>query len=160
MFPTPTQLYQSIYKARKSWPPNFSKLTPKHKFSLERRFRRRMKLKFARPRLHQAVRIGQWSTAIYSDVGEGASAVDLVDGADEFEEDRIRIPEGSWRNTAALTQLGPKLQLGAPQHLDGTAVSRQLGWDRRGRYAIAVVGGRCALEFACMSRHESIHSGR
>ncbi|RPB25870.1 hypothetical protein L211DRAFT_782514 [Terfezia boudieri ATCC MYA-4762] len=65
MLPTPAQLYQSIFKARKPWPPDFSKLTPKHKFSLERRFRRRMKLKFARPRLHQAVKIGQWSTAAF-----------------------------------------------------------------------------------------------
>ncbi|KAF8449885.1 hypothetical protein BDZ91DRAFT_632754, partial [Kalaharituber pfeilii] len=49
----------SLYKARKPWPPDFSKLTPKHKFSLERRYRRRMKLKFARPKLHRTVRLAQ-----------------------------------------------------------------------------------------------------
>ncbi|CAZ79871.1 unnamed protein product [Tuber melanosporum] len=59
MFPTRALLTQKVYKAKKPWPPDFSLLSQKHQFRLERRYRRRMKLKFARPRLHKAVNLAQ-----------------------------------------------------------------------------------------------------
>ncbi|KAI5787679.1 hypothetical protein DFH27DRAFT_614946 [Peziza echinospora] len=59
-------LSSSIYKARKTWPPDFSKLTPRHRFSLERRYRRRTQLKYSRPKLHRAVRLVTWSGAAFA----------------------------------------------------------------------------------------------
>ncbi|CUS14830.1 unnamed protein product [Tuber aestivum] len=59
MFPTGALLAQRVYKAKKPWPPDFSLLSQKHQFRLERRYRRRMKLKFARPRLQKAVKLAQ-----------------------------------------------------------------------------------------------------
>jgi hypothetical protein len=37
-----------------------SKLSPKHQFRLERKYRRRAALKYARPKFIKAVTIGQW----------------------------------------------------------------------------------------------------
>lgn len=37
-----------------------SKLSPKHQFRLERKYRRRAALKYARPKFMKAVTIGQW----------------------------------------------------------------------------------------------------
>ncbi|PUU78739.1 hypothetical protein B9Z19DRAFT_1114817 [Tuber borchii] len=59
MFPTRALLVQKVYKAKKPWPPDFSLLSQKHQFRLERRYRRRMKLKFARPRLQKVVKLAQ-----------------------------------------------------------------------------------------------------
>lgn len=52
------------YRARKSWPPNFKTLHPKHQFHYEKTYRRRMKLKYARPRWTKATKLVQW-TLIY-----------------------------------------------------------------------------------------------
>ncbi|PWW74695.1 hypothetical protein C7212DRAFT_327685 [Tuber magnatum] len=59
MFPTRALLTQKVYKAKKPWPPDFSLLSRKHQFRLERRYRRRAKLKFARPRLQKTVKLAQ-----------------------------------------------------------------------------------------------------
>ncbi|KAI9847382.1 MAG: hypothetical protein M1837_002570 [Sclerophora amabilis] len=48
------------YKAKKLWPPDFTKLTPKHQFRLERRYKRRAKLKWARPKWTKAMKLAQW----------------------------------------------------------------------------------------------------
>ncbi|RQM04975.1 hypothetical protein DH86_00003707, partial [Scytalidium sp. 3C] len=55
------------YKAKRTWPPDFSKLSPRHQFRLERRYRRRTKLKWARPRWTKAVKITQLAsvTSVY-----------------------------------------------------------------------------------------------
>lgn len=37
-----------------------SKLSPKHQFRLERKYRRRAALKYARPKFTKAVTLGQW----------------------------------------------------------------------------------------------------
>lgn len=37
-----------------------SKLSPKHQFRLERKYRRRAALKYARPKFMKAVLLGQW----------------------------------------------------------------------------------------------------
>ena len=55
--------YNNPYKAQKEWPPDFSKLHPKHQFRLERRYRRRSKLKWARPRWTKAVKLTAWGTS-------------------------------------------------------------------------------------------------
>lgn len=54
------------YKAQKEWPPDFSKLHPKHQFRLERRYRRRSKLKWARPRWTKAVKLTSWGSSACS----------------------------------------------------------------------------------------------
>ncbi|RDW75759.1 hypothetical protein BP5796_06580 [Coleophoma crateriformis] len=58
-------VYSSPYKAKRLWPPDFSKLSPKHQFRLERRYKRRAKLKWARPRWTKAVKIVQMSSILF-----------------------------------------------------------------------------------------------
>ncbi|OMP84588.1 hypothetical protein BK809_0001691 [Diplodia seriata] len=53
------------YKAKRLWPPDFSKLPPKHQFRLERKFRRRSQLKWARPRWNKFVKLSQWATITF-----------------------------------------------------------------------------------------------
>ncbi|KAA6414612.1 MAG: hypothetical protein FRX48_01362 [Lasallia pustulata] len=53
------------YKAQRLWPPDFDKLHPKHQFRLERRYRRRAKLKWARPRWTKAVKLTQWGAGLF-----------------------------------------------------------------------------------------------
>ncbi|KAI5858538.1 hypothetical protein BZA05DRAFT_440185 [Tricharina praecox] len=63
-----TRLLQSAartYKARHPWPPDFSLLSQKEQFRLERRYRRRAKLKWARPRLMKAVTFTQWGSVAF-----------------------------------------------------------------------------------------------
>ena len=50
------------YRARKTWPPDFGNLHPKHQFHYEKTYRRRMKLKYARPRWVKATKIVQWGS--------------------------------------------------------------------------------------------------
>ncbi|KAL8735259.1 MAG: hypothetical protein Q9181_002891 [Wetmoreana brouardii] len=52
------------YKARKPWPPDFSKLDPKYQFRLERRYRRRQKLKYLRPGWVKGVKLAQWGICL------------------------------------------------------------------------------------------------
>lgn len=57
---SPTKARFNPYKAQKPWPPDFSKLDPKYQFRLERRYRRRTKLKWTRPRWVKGVKLAQW----------------------------------------------------------------------------------------------------
>ncbi|KAH8428215.1 uncharacterized protein LDX57_005918 [Aspergillus melleus] len=50
----------SQYKPKRQWPPDMSKLSPKHQFRLERKYRRRAALKFARPKWMKATKLVQW----------------------------------------------------------------------------------------------------
>ncbi|KAF2093237.1 hypothetical protein NA57DRAFT_48917 [Rhizodiscina lignyota] len=52
------------YKAKKTWPPDFDKLSHKHQFRLERRYRRRSKLKWARPTWTKGVKLAQWGAIV------------------------------------------------------------------------------------------------
>lgn len=52
------------YKAQKTWPPDFSRLNSKHQFRLERKYRRRSKLKFARPHWVKGVKLAQWGVSL------------------------------------------------------------------------------------------------
>lgn len=57
-------IYSNPYKAKRLWPPDFTKLSQKHQFRLERRYRRRAKLKWARPKWTKAVKIAQMSSIL------------------------------------------------------------------------------------------------
>lgn len=52
--------YYSPYKPKRQWPPDMSKLSPKHQFRLERKYRRRAALKYARPKFIKTVTLVQW----------------------------------------------------------------------------------------------------
>ena len=48
------------YRAKHLWPPDFKKLDHKHQFRLERRYRRRAKLAWARPGWNKFWQLAQW----------------------------------------------------------------------------------------------------
>ncbi|PYI22493.1 hypothetical protein BO86DRAFT_386025 [Aspergillus japonicus CBS 114.51] len=52
--------YASPYKPKRQWPPDMSKLSPKHQFRLERKYRRRAALKYARPKWTKFTKLVQW----------------------------------------------------------------------------------------------------
>ncbi|KAL4865854.1 hypothetical protein BDV12DRAFT_173808 [Aspergillus spectabilis] len=52
--------YYSPYLPKRTWPPDLSKLSPKHQFRLERKYRRRAALKYARPKWTKATKLAQW----------------------------------------------------------------------------------------------------
>jgi len=53
--------HYSLYQPKRQWPPDMSKLSPKHQFRLERKYRRRAALKYARPRWVKWTKMAQWS---------------------------------------------------------------------------------------------------
>jgi hypothetical protein len=53
-------IHTNPYQCKRTWPPEFSKLSNTHQFSLERRYRRRTKLKFARPVWTRFTKLVQW----------------------------------------------------------------------------------------------------
>ncbi|OJJ59455.1 hypothetical protein ASPSYDRAFT_57045 [Aspergillus sydowii CBS 593.65] len=61
-FPENDGEYYSPYKPKRQWPPDMSKLSPKHQFRLERKYRRRSALKYARPKWSKATKLVQWGT--------------------------------------------------------------------------------------------------
>ncbi|KFX87297.1 hypothetical protein V495_03531 [Pseudogymnoascus sp. VKM F-4514 (FW-929)] len=61
----PAYIDTNVYRAKRLWPPDFEKLSTKHQFRLERRYRRRSKLKWARPTWTKAVKITQLSTIVF-----------------------------------------------------------------------------------------------
>ncbi|EEP80450.1 predicted protein [Uncinocarpus reesii 1704] len=67
----PNDVYTSPYKAKRLWPPDMSKLSSKQQFRLERKYRRRAKLKWARPTWKKWTKLVQWTSIgfvlIYSD---------------------------------------------------------------------------------------------
>lgn len=52
-------IYNSRYKPRKIWPPDFSRLSQKEQFRFEKKYKRRVKLATARPRWDKFVRMAQ-----------------------------------------------------------------------------------------------------
>lgn len=58
----PAYIDTNPYRAKRLWPPDFEKLTPKDQFKLERRYRRRSKLAWARPKWTKAVKVAQLTT--------------------------------------------------------------------------------------------------
>ncbi|KAH9217887.1 hypothetical protein DL95DRAFT_386016 [Leptodontidium sp. 2 PMI_412] len=61
----PFDIYTNPYKATRLWPPDFSKIDRKHQFRLERKYKRRAKLKWARPRWTKFVKIAQMSSIVF-----------------------------------------------------------------------------------------------
>ncbi|EED24394.1 conserved hypothetical protein [Talaromyces stipitatus ATCC 10500] len=57
--------YHSPYKPKRQWPPDMSKLSPKHQLRLERKYRRRAALKYARPRWVKFTKLAQWGIIIF-----------------------------------------------------------------------------------------------
>ncbi|KAI1843033.1 hypothetical protein JX266_010722 [Neoarthrinium moseri] len=68
--PPPPGVYNSRFKPRKIWPPDFSKLSQKEQFRFEKKYKRRVKLATARPRWDRLVKMAQLfsvtSVLIYS----------------------------------------------------------------------------------------------
>ncbi|KAG8627284.1 hypothetical protein KVT40_004767 [Elsinoe batatas] len=58
--------FSNAYKAKRTWPPDFEKLSQKHQFQLERRYRRRTKLKWARPGWTKFTKLAQWGTISFT----------------------------------------------------------------------------------------------
>lgn len=56
----PFDFTRNRYRAKKTWPPDFSKLSPKEQFRFEKKFRRRNKLAWARPRWVKFTKLMQW----------------------------------------------------------------------------------------------------
>ena len=54
------------FKAKKEWPPDFSKLHPKHQFRFEKRYRRRAKLRYQNPNWIRGVKIAANSSVVCS----------------------------------------------------------------------------------------------
>jgi hypothetical protein len=52
------------YRAQRPWPPDFSKMDPKQQFRLERRYRRRTKLAYTRPKWTKAVKLVQFGSVL------------------------------------------------------------------------------------------------
>jgi hypothetical protein len=52
------------YKAQRLWPPDFSKMDPKHQFRLERRYRRRAKMTYLRPGWVRGIKFAQYSISM------------------------------------------------------------------------------------------------
>lgn len=58
----PSYVETNPYRAKRLWPPDFKKLSPKDQFKLERRYRRRSKLAWARPKWTKFTKIAQLGT--------------------------------------------------------------------------------------------------
>lgn len=52
------------YKAQKQWPPDFSKISEKHQFRMEKRYRRRCKLAYARPQWVKYTKLTQYGLSL------------------------------------------------------------------------------------------------
>jgi len=71
------------YVCKRTWPPEFTKLSQKHQFKLERRYRRRAKLAYARPNWHKMVKLAQWGSILFVSV-YGILFMELTDGNTPF----------------------------------------------------------------------------
>ncbi|KAG5299514.1 hypothetical protein I7I50_07058 [Histoplasma capsulatum G186AR] len=57
----PSTVYINPHRAKRIWPPDVSKLSQKQQFRLERKYRRRAKLKWARPTWTKWTKLVQWA---------------------------------------------------------------------------------------------------
>ncbi|KAL8967316.1 MAG: hypothetical protein Q9197_005494 [Variospora fuerteventurae] len=87
----PRTVRYNPYKARKPWPPDFAKLDPKYQFRLERRYRRRTKLKWARPGWVKGVKLAQWGICIFV-FGYGMLTMDFGSIDNPFTEVGLETP--------------------------------------------------------------------
>ncbi|KAH7382134.1 hypothetical protein BKA66DRAFT_512233 [Pyrenochaeta sp. MPI-SDFR-AT-0127] len=57
----PFNFARNRFRVKKKWPPNLRELTEKQQFRFERKFKRRTKMKTARPQWDRWTKIVQWS---------------------------------------------------------------------------------------------------
>jgi hypothetical protein len=94
------------FKAKKQWPPDFDMLTQKDKFKLERRFRRRAKLAYARPEWNRRLLLVQWGACIFV-VGYAALYMEWEgDGAPQRSLRKVRtwyhgLADSIWTHSAS-----------------------------------------------------------
>jgi hypothetical protein len=101
--PAPFNVVSNPYRARKKWPPNFKNLHPKHQFRYEKTYRRRMKLKYARPTWTKATKIVQW-TLIYGVLFYWIFLLDMGDDGTPFDNvSRMRAKKTSLRWLRVIT---------------------------------------------------------
>ncbi|EMC95240.1 hypothetical protein BAUCODRAFT_532755 [Baudoinia panamericana UAMH 10762] len=82
----PYTLETNPYHCKRIWPPDFTQLSTRHQFRLERRYRRRTKLKWARPNWKKAVTLVQWASILfvavygfgYLETGKGRTVMDEI----------------------------------------------------------------------------------
>jgi len=110
------QASQRVYKARHPWPPDFSLLSQKDQFRLERRYRRRSKLKWARPRLQKAVTLAQWGGIAFV-VTYGVFIADWDSDSHVFKPIRDWVKEVRFWSTPAPP--GPDIVSQSPPATDG-----------------------------------------
>lgn len=58
--PPKFDIFNNPYRAKRQWPPDFSKLTNQQQLRFEKKYKRRLKLQWARPRFMKLVQIVQW----------------------------------------------------------------------------------------------------
>ncbi|KAG9246457.1 hypothetical protein BJ878DRAFT_496894 [Calycina marina] len=55
-------IYTNPFRAKRHWPPDFSKFSQKQQFRFERTYKRRTKLKWARPKWVKGVKLVQMAS--------------------------------------------------------------------------------------------------
>ncbi|KAL9618532.1 MAG: hypothetical protein Q9160_006788 [Pyrenula sp. 1 TL-2023] len=85
--PAPFTGANNPYTTRKSWPPDFSKLAERDRFHYEKTFRRRMKLKWARPVWTKSIKILQWGL-VWGVLGYWVFFLEVEEGRTPFKDFR------------------------------------------------------------------------
>ncbi|CZT16664.1 uncharacterized protein RCC_02499 [Ramularia collo-cygni] len=98
----PYAINKNPYTCKRTWPPDFTQLSPKHKFRLERRYRRRAKLKWARPQWTKFVKLSTWASIAFVCV-YGVLFLEIDQGRTPFDDIRAWYAE----------QMGETFQRGA-----------------------------------------------
>ncbi|KAF2764386.1 hypothetical protein EJ03DRAFT_32337 [Teratosphaeria nubilosa] len=115
----PYNIHTNPYRAQRTWPPDFTRLSEKHKFRLERRYRRRTKLKWARPQWVKYTKLAQWGTILFAavygtlfldlrsdeDKAMGVGEETVFDGARRCYREQMQSLEGA-RNNYSKKQEG------------------------------------------------------
>ncbi len=60
----PTPAFLASFPTRKTWPPDFKRLTPQEQLRFEKKYKRRVKLASRRPRFDKAVKLAQLTTVV------------------------------------------------------------------------------------------------
>lgn len=71
------------YTCKRTWPPEFTHLSQKHQFRLERRYRRRAKLKYDRPNWKKFTKLAQWGSILFVGV-YGMLFMEVTEGETPF----------------------------------------------------------------------------
>src|ERR1700760_1977963 len=109
----PFDFTKNRFPSRSSWPPQFDDLSGKEKFKLERKFRRRMKLKWARPSWNKGLILFQWASitcvigyaALYMDWGGSQSQTqeNLPEVIKTIRQWYFGVADGIWSKNSSMT---------------------------------------------------------